>query len=108
MLYWRNKTQYKVYITDNAKDMLQRHILFLNRVSKNSSIKLKSTIMHYFIILKYFPKIGRKLYTKNKLPIQYRKLVVDKRYILIYYVSKGNIYIDAMLDSRQNNAYYKY
>lgn len=100
--------QYKIYITNDAKKMLNKHITSLSKMSISAAIKLKNNIKDHFVILKYFPKIGRKLYAKKQLPIQYRKLVVNKKHILIYYISKSNIYIDAILDSRQNNIYYKF
>lgn len=40
----------------------------------------------------------------KKLPVQYRRLVISKKYILIYYVLKNNVYIDTLLDARQNNS----
>ena len=87
--------------------MLNSHINFLSQVSINAATKLKRIIKEYTIILRHFPRIGKKLYFESKLPITYRKLVIDKRYSLIYYIIKNNIYIDAILDTRQNNKYYK-
>lgn len=105
MQYWRRDIDYNIYITSEAKTMLDKHFNFLGRVSINAVIKLKKTIKEYLIILKHFPKIGKILYG-SKLPLQYRILVVHKRYILIYYIVKNNIYIKTILDSRQNNIYY--
>ena len=91
---------------DIAKTMLDNHINFLNKVSINATIKLKKSIREYLIILKHFPKIGQKIYSSNEKIIRLRKLVINKRYILIYHIVKNKIYIRASLDSRQNNNYY--
>ena len=93
-------------MTNEAKTMLDKHLDFLGQVSVNAVIKLKKTIKEYLIILKHFPRIGKILYS-SKLPLQYRTLVVHKKYILIYYIVKNNIYIKTILDTRQNNKYYK-
>lgn len=86
--------------------MLDSHINFLNRVSVNAAIKLKKNVREYLIILKHFPKIGQKIHLNTKRLFQLRRLVINKRYILIYFIAKNNIYINAILDSRQNNNYY--
>lgn len=91
---------------DIAKTMLDNHIDFLNKVSINATIKLKKNIREYLIILKHFPKIGQKIYLSNEKIFQLRKLIINKRYIIIYHIVKNNIYIRAVLDSRQNNKYY--
>jgi hypothetical protein len=33
---------------------------------------------------------------------KYRKLLVDKRYLLIYQIKDGTVYIDYILDCRQD------
>ena len=86
--------------------MLDNHINFLNRVSVNAAIKLKKNVREYLIILKHFPKIGQKISLNKKNLFQLRRLVINKRYILIYFIVKNNIFIDAILDSRQKNNNY--
>ena len=86
--------------------MLDSHINFLNRVSVKAAIKLKKNVREYLIILKHFPKIGQKISLNKKKFFQLRRLVINKRYILIYFIVKNNIFIDAIIDSRQNNDYY--
>ena len=93
----------KVYITDNAINMLNKHIDFLGKVSKKATLKLLNLFDEYLIILKYFPQIGNAIY-KNKNQ-NFRKIVMNKRYVLIYYVFKNNVFIEAVLDARQKNNY---
>lgn len=97
--------EYKVYYTNKSRKMLNSHISFLSRVSLNASTKLKCTFEEYINTLKVFPKIGSKVDFNGKLPSKYRKMVISKRYILIYIVSQNYIYIETILDSRQNNKY---
>lgn len=93
-------------MTNKAKTMLDNHIKFLNKVSINAIIKLKKNIREYLIILKHFPKIGQKIYLSNEEIFQLRKLVINKKYILIYHIVKNKIYIRSILDSRQKNNNY--
>lgn len=106
MLYWSKDIEHNIYITNEAKTMLNKHIDFLNRVSINSTIKLKKNIKEYLIILKHFPRIGQKIYLGNIELLGLRKIVVNKRYILVYNIVQNKIYITAIFDSRQNNNYY--
>lgn len=104
MRYWRIDIEYNILITNEARTMLDKHFIFLGRVSINAKIKLKKNIREYLIILKYFPKIGQKIYSDSE--IKLRKLTISKRYVLIYYILKNKIYIKTVLDTRQNNNYY--
>lgn len=97
--------KYNIYLTNNANNMIKRHILFLSKVSIKAAIKLKQTFKEYMIILKYYPELGKKLNLKREKPPSIRKMVIEKRYILIYFIINNNIYIDTILDSRQNNKY---
>ena len=85
--------------------MIKAHISFLSKVSIKAAIKLKQTFKEYIIILKYYPKLGIKLNLIREKPPSIRKMVIEKRYILIYFIVNNNIYIDTILDSRQNNKY---
>ena len=97
--------KYNIYLTNNAYNMIKAHISFLSKVSIKAAIKLKQTFKEYIIILKYYPKLGRKLNSKREKPPSIRKMVIEKRYILIYFIENNNIYIDTILDSSQNNKY---
>ena len=50
--------KYNIYLTNNANNMIKRHILFLSKVSIKASIKLKQTFKECIIILKHYPKLG--------------------------------------------------
>ena len=98
--------EYSIIVTNEANLMLEKHIKFLSKVSINAAINLKILIKESLIILKHFPRIGYKLKRHKKLPTYYRKLVISKRYIIIYYIYKDIVYIQSILDSRQNNKKY--
>lgn len=62
--------KYNIYLTNNANNMIKRHILFLSKVSVKTSIKLKQTFKEYIIILKHYPKLGKKLNFKRENHLQ--------------------------------------
>ena len=107
MQLWSKAIKHNIYLTNNAYNMIKAHISFLSKVSIKAAIKLKQTFKKYIIILKYYPKLGKELNSKSKKPpsIKIRKMVIEKRYILLYFIVNNNIYIDAILDSRRNNKY---
>ena len=74
MLYWRKNIEYNIDITNEAKIQINKHINFLSRVSINAAIKLKKDIKEYLIILKHFPRIGKRLHYDNNLQKFHRKI----------------------------------
>lgn len=52
--------------------------------------------------LKDFPQIAQREEALKHLKKEYRALVVKKTFKIVYYASKNNIYIVAVLDCRQN------
>ncbi len=96
--------QYKIIYSKEFYRNMSIHVAFLSNVSINASKKLKENLKDYINILEVYSRIGSKIEFGKKLPVQYRRLVISKKYILIYYVLKNNVYIDTLLDARQNNS----
>ena len=77
--------KYNIYITNSASIMMKKHVKFLSKKSIKSAINLKSIFIEHIIILKYFPKIGQKIYRNNtKIPRIIRKMIINKRYINLF------------------------
>lgn len=91
---------YKIFINKKAEKTLNKHIVFLSKVSISATIKLKKDIVNNIKLLIIYPRIGIR-YLNKKLPFEYRKMVINKNYTLIYFIVQNNIYIDSILDSRQ-------
>lgn len=82
-----------------SREMLNSHIEFLARVSIKASTKL---LQEYFIGIENikrnpygYPYLGER---KQR----YHKYLFCKRYLIIYLVEKETIYIDYIVDVRQN------
>lgn len=93
--------KYQVIISERAGEMLVQHIRFLAQVSTSAADKLRIDIIEAAKSLREFPERGFWL-IDPALPVsKYRKLLVDKRYLLIYKIQGDTIYIDYLVDCRQ-------
>ncbi len=93
---------YKVIISERATDMLIEHVRFMAEVSQQAAEKLRAEIIEASESLQSLPErnswLSDPLLSANK----YRKMIIDKRYLLIYKVRKDAVYIDYILDCRQD------
>jgi plasmid stabilization system protein ParE len=93
--------RYQVTISERAGEMLVQHVRFLAQVSALAADKLRIDIIEAAKSLQEFPERGFWL-IDPALPVnKYRKLLVDKRYLLIYKVEDDTVYIDYLVDCRQ-------
>jgi len=97
----RNK-KYTVIISDEAAQMLISHSRFLAQVSETAALKLIDEFNEKAKSLEEFPErnpgISDLLIPSGK----YRKLVMAKRYLLVYQVKGNTVYVDAVVDCRQD------
>jgi len=94
--------QYTVIIQGPAKEMLLTHSRFLAQVSENAAIRLVEDFVSKAKTLEYLPERYPWI-TGSGIPHRkYRKLVFDKYYMLVFQVVENNVYIDAMVDCRQD------
>ena len=81
--------------------MLKNHIRFLASININAAKKYKYTIFRAIKKLKYMPEkypyIENEILPKKK----YHKLIVNKRYLIIYQINFYIVYIDYILDCRE-------
>ena len=94
---------YKVLINENALRMMYTHIEFLANVSVSAARKLRDTLYRSFSSLETLPH-RCPVYRTHKTYGTYRQLIVG-RYIILFSIDeqKGNVDIDYILDSRQEN-----
>lgn len=93
---------YKVIVSERATDMLIRHVRFLAQVSPEAADKLRLEIIDASKSLQSFPErhfeFSDPLLPSNK----YRKMIISRRYLLVYQVKGETIHIDYILDCRQD------
>ena len=79
-----------------------QHARFLAQVSTQAAEKLRTDIIEAVKSLQEFPERGSWLANPLLPANKYRKLLVDKRYLLIYQIKDDTVYIDYLVDCRQN------
>ena len=94
--------RYKVIVSDRAKRMLGTHIRFMAQVNKQAAAAKKKEIMTAMRSLSQMPQrfpFFEELYiTPNK----YRKMFIEKWYLVLYQIQDDTVYVDYILDCRKD------
>ena len=94
---------YDVIISDAALAMLDAHVDFLARVSKNAATKLMNEVLDQIDSLsenpERYPFYDNQFITSGR----YRRMVCASRYLVLYEVAGDAVYADYILDCRQDN-----
>jgi plasmid stabilization system protein ParE len=92
---------YTVIVSDRAKYMLGEHVHFMAKVNKDAAVEKKKQIMAALRSLRQmphsFPNLGEDGVTSNK----YRKMFIEKWYIVLYQIQDETVYVDYILDVRR-------
>lgn len=92
---------YKIVISNLTHKTLKQNINFLKNFSISYALSIESCIRKSILKLKLFPNINP-IYKKTNLCV-YRKLIVKKRYNIIYTVIKDTIYVFYIYDGKQSH-----
>lgn len=94
--------QYTVIVSDEAAQMLVAHARFLAQVSEPAALRLIEVFNEKALSLEKFPERNPWL-TDPLIPAgKYRKLLLEKRYLLVYQIRESIVYVDAIADTRQD------
>ncbi|GHU06109.1 plasmid stabilization protein [Spirochaetia bacterium] len=93
---------YTVEISERASEMLVYHARFLANVNETAAKRLIDQFEAQAKSLRKqperFPWLSHSALPDHK----YRKLLFEKRYLLLYQIKEDMVYIDAMVDCRQD------
>ena len=94
--------KYKVIVSQRAVQLLEQHIAFVANISKQTARNKKSKIIEALKKLsedpQIYPFLDGDYIPRNK----YHKLVVEKRYLIIYQIKDNMVYVDYIVDTRQD------
>lgn len=94
--------RYTVIVSEKATEMLVDHARFLANVSEDAARSFIEGYKQAARSLEFYPERNPWL-VDHALPInKYCKLNFCKRYMLIYQVKPENVYLDYVLDCRQD------
>ena len=98
----RSSKNYDVQISDAAVMMLDSHVEFLARVSQAAAARLMDTILDDIASLsanpERFPAFVSSFISNNR----YRKMLSAKRYLILYEIDYPNVFVDFIIDCRQD------
>ncbi|MBC2723087.1 type II toxin-antitoxin system RelE/ParE family toxin [Desulfosporosinus sp.] len=92
--------RHTVVISDEATLMLLSHVRFLAQVSESAAMRLIEAFQEK--ALEEFPERNPWLTDPLISSGKYRKLLLEKRYRLVYQIKESTVYVDAVVDTRQN------
>lgn len=92
---------YKVIISDRALRMLGSHIKFLARVNKKTASEKKQQIMSELRSLSSMPQRFPFFQEDYIPPNKYHKMFIDNWYLVLYQIKDDAVYVDYILDCRQ-------
>ena len=94
--------EYDIITSDAALAMLDSHMDFLARVSKNAALRTMEEILSAIESLnknpERYPAYDNPFVSDNR----YRKMPAAKRYLVLYEVSGGTVFVDFIVDCRQD------
>ena len=94
--------QYKVIISERAKEMLGMHIRFLAQVNKSAAVKLKNRLIDEIRALQEMPQ-RYPFFNENYIPAnKYHKLYVENWFLVLYQIKDDTVYVDWIVDCRQD------
>jgi plasmid stabilization system protein ParE len=96
--------QYEVIVAERAAEMLVGHARFLAQVSEAAAARLVEQFQANAASLQTMPERFSWLSDPLLPEHTYRKLLFEKRYLLVYKVTDTTVYIDAVMDCRQDYA----
>ena len=94
--------QYNVDVSDRAKNMLGAHVKFLAQKSPSAARDMKDKIITAIHSLSIMPErcpfFDGDFVPRNK----YHKMVVDNRYLLLFQIKDRVVFVDYIIDGRQD------
>ena len=95
-------TRYKVIVADRAKTMLGAHIKFIAQANPTAARTIKTRLLTAIRSLanmpERFPFLDEDFIPRGK----YRKMFVENWYLILYQVRGETVYVDFIVDCRQD------
>lgn len=96
-----NKT-YSVIVSKRATQMLVSHAAFLAKVSPEAANRLVASFEETANSLATMPERCSWLIADYIPPNKYRKILFEKRYLLLFQIIDHTVYVDYVVDCRQD------
>lgn len=101
-----SKPPYKVIVSDRARQMMAGHIRFLAQVSPTAARRTKKELLVAIRSLSTMPErypfLDAEFIPLNK----YHKMFVEKWYLILYQIKDNTVYVDHIVDCRQDYGWF--
>jgi plasmid stabilization system protein ParE len=94
--------KYRVEISIPTTEMLLSHAHFLAKVSEKAAARLVDSFYEKAKSLEHMPERCPYLVNPVVPDSKYRKLLFEKRYLLVFLIEGDSVYVDAVVDGRQD------
>lgn len=94
--------EYAVLISDRSRQMLANHVRFLAQKSPSAARKVKNKLMDGICSLYHMPERYPFLEAEFIPPNKYHKMFIDKWYLILYQIKDQSVYVDYIVDCRQD------
>jgi len=95
--------EYNITISDDALSMLDQHARLLANVNQNAAKKFVDKVLKDIESLESLPE-RCPFYENPFIPEKrYRMLLSNKRYIILYEILEGTVFVDFIIDCRKDN-----
>ena len=94
--------RYKVIISDHAKEDLLLHVRFLAQINRSAAHSLRKRLVEEIRSLEEMPYRYPFFNEPYIPPNKYHKLYVDNYYLVLYQVRDDTVYVDWIVDCRQD------
>lgn len=94
--------KYEVVVSDRAKRMLASHLRFLAQINRDAAAAKKAELMEAMHSLEQMPQ-RFPFFQEAYIPTnRYHKMFVAKWYLILYQIQDDTVFIDYILDCRQD------
>lgn len=94
--------RYRVIISDRTRMMLANHVRFLGQKSPSAARIIKNELIDAIRSLHHMPERFPFLDAEFVPPNKYHKMFVEKWYLILYQIKDQTIYVDYIVDCRQD------
>lgn len=94
--------QYKVIASDHSRQMLAGHVRFMAQKSPSAARRIKNELISAIRSLHQMPERFPFLDAEFIPPNKYHKMFVQKWYLVLYQIKEQTVYVDYIVDCRQD------
>lgn len=94
--------QYKVIVSARSHQMLASHFRFLAQKSPPAARRIKNELLEAIRSLEDMPERFPFLEAEYIPPNKYHKMFVQKWYLILYQIKDQTVYVDYIIDCRQD------